>query len=259
MILREDLVAELPENADGIWARYELADVQQYLGALLMETGHDREGERLLRCAIEAFDKLTADFPDKTDYRARLASACERLGEALWAAGRTDEAEQLIQRALVLRERLAADFPSSLSFAANLLHTLSKCPAPRFCDLPRAVEIAAQCVWQHPDHEMAWLSLGAAHYRTGNWQAAVDALGQWLELPGAAYRWPCFYLAMAYWQLGDELEARHWYDEALEWMENNQPTPTRLDDLRAEAAELLGIDELPTAEEQAGPSRDDER
>lgn len=44
---------------------------------------------------------------------------------------------------------------------------------------------------------------------------------------------------MAHWQLGDQDEARKFYDQAVEWMEKNKPQDEELKRFRAEAAELL--------------------
>ncbi|HEY3393267.1 MAG TPA: hypothetical protein VGK58_11210, partial [Lacipirellulaceae bacterium] len=52
-----------------------------------------------------------------------------------------------------------------------------------------------------------------------------------------------FVLALAHWQLGHQQQARKWYVQAVEWMEKNNPDREDLQHLRAEAAELLGIDE----------------
>ena len=47
---------------------------------------------------------------------------------------------------------------------------------------------------------------------------------------------------MAEWQLGNKDEARKWYDQALQWMEKNQPQNEELRRFRAEAAEILKIE-----------------
>jgi tetratricopeptide (TPR) repeat protein len=47
-----------------------------------------------------------------------------------------------------------------------------------------------------------------------------------------------FFLATAYWQLGDKEEARRWYDKAAEWMDENKPNDKDLARFRAEAAKL---------------------
>ena len=69
-----------------------------------------------------------------------------------------------------------------------------------------------------------------------------------MELRGGGDAFDWFFLGMAHWQLDHKDEARKWYDEAIEWMDKNQPQNDELRRFRAEAAELLGITEpKPTA------------
>ena len=81
-----------------------------------------------------------------------------------------------------------------------------------------------------------------AYYRAGDWKAAIEALEK-VEasstMDGDSFDW--FFLAMAHWQLGEKDEARKWYDQAVQWMEKNQPQDEELRRFRAEAEELLGI------------------
>ena len=48
---------------------------------------------------------------------------------------------------------------------------------------------------------------------------------------------------MTRWQLGDKERARELYDRAVEWAEENEPEDEELARLRAEAAELLVIED----------------
>jgi len=50
---------------------------------------------------------------------------------------------------------------------------------------------------------------------------------------------------MAQRRLGDRDQARTWYDRAVEWMDKNEPQDDELKRFRAEAAALLGLDDLP--------------
>ena len=47
---------------------------------------------------------------------------------------------------------------------------------------------------------------------------------------------------MAHWQLGDKNQARKWYDQAVAWMDKNQPKDDELRRFRAEAEELLKVE-----------------
>jgi hypothetical protein len=58
---------------------------------------------------------------------------------------------------------------------------------------------------------------------------------------GDSFDW--FFLAMAHQKLGHEKEARQWYDRSVRWMGQNAPRHEELLLFRAEAAELLQIQE----------------
>ena len=91
-----------------------------------------------------------------------------------------------------------------------------------------------------------------ARYRAGDWVAAIEALEKAETLaPDKYLAHNGFFLAMAHWRTGPESEARKWYDRAVQWMEKNQPRDVELRRFRAEAEELLGINDG----SQSGKSR----
>jgi hypothetical protein len=64
---------------------------------------------------------------------------------------------------------------------------------------------------------------------------------------------------MAHWKLGHQEAARKWHDQAVEWMEKNQPKNDDLRRFRAEARELLGINEQREAEPELLPPPSEEK
>ena len=91
-----------------------------------------------------------------------------------------------------------------------------------------------------------WNTLGVAQYRAGQWKEAILSLEQAIHFDNLNTNSPnnsfnTFFLAMAHWQLDEKDEARKWYDQAIEWMEKNEPNNEELRSIRAEAAELLGV------------------
>ena len=48
-----------------------------------------------------------------------------------------------------------------------------------------------------------------------------------------------FFLAMAHWRLGDQAQARQWFDQAVKWMDKYQPKNEELGRFRAEAEALI--------------------
>ena len=85
-------------------------------------------------------------------------------------------------------------------------------------------------------------SLGLASFRAGRWQAAVDAYAKAFELQ-PDHQAELFALAMAHWRIGNTDEARSLYDRSVAWAQEHLPDNGHVLRLRAEAAELLGIDE----------------
>src|SRR5205814_10449597 len=123
---------------------------------------------------------------------------------------------------------------------------LAACPDPKFRDPARAVRVATGLVETAPAAGLNWSILGAAQYRAGDWPAAVAALDRAIELKKGGDKRDWLFLALAHGRLGHAAEARRYYDRAV------QPLPNRasIHRLRAEAAELLGIDPGP-----GGPKR----
>ncbi len=118
------------------------------------------------------------------------------------------------------------------------------CPDSHDRDIAQALELAEQAVKLGPEAGYAWSVLGQAHYRHGEYEAAVDALEKSIELDFELKARSWFFLAMAHWKSGNEHEARQYYDRADQWMRQNSPPgaafPTS--QFRAEAAGVMGIE-----------------
>jgi Flp pilus assembly protein TadD len=87
-------------------------------------------------------------------------------------------------------------------------------------------------------------TLGAAHYRAGNWAAAIEALNKSMELRqgGDAFDW--YFLGMAEWQRGNKDEARKWYEKAAAWRAEKSKDNEELVRFEEEARELLGVEKI---------------
>jgi tetratricopeptide (TPR) repeat protein/serine/threonine protein kinase len=108
-------------------------------------------------------------------------------------------------------------------------------------DPQRAVALATKAVELSPTEGSLWNTLGAAHYRTGDWTAAGNALNKSMELRngGDAFDW--FFLAMAECQQGNKDEARRWHDKAAEWRAEKARDNEELQRFEAETKDVLGI------------------
>jgi tetratricopeptide (TPR) repeat protein len=117
---------------------------------------------------------------------------------------------------------------------------LVTCPDAKLHDPRRAIDLATKATELAPKWGAVWNTLGVAHYRAGDWKAANAALEKSTELQGDN-AFDEFFMAMTQWQLGKKPEARRAYDQAVQWMEKNQPKNEELRRFRAEAEALLGI------------------
>src|SRR5262249_20209522 len=121
----------------------------------------------------------------------------------------------------------------------DLAWTLATDTVPARRDPGRAVSLAKQAVELKPETGASGNTLGAAQYRAGGWKEAVAALEKSMELSNGGDSFDWFFLAMAHWQLGEKDRAREWYNQAVQWMDKNQPKNDELRRFRAEASELL--------------------
>src|SRR5262249_38702954 len=113
---------------------------------------------------------------------------------------------------------------------------------PKFRDPKLAVEAAKRAVKLAPQVGTYWNTLGVAHFRAGDWNAALLEFEKSMILRngGDAFDW--FFLAMTLWQLGHQSAARQWYDRGVRWLQKNAPKNDELERFREEAAALLKVD-----------------
>jgi serine/threonine protein kinase len=179
---------------------------------------------------------LGPDHPHTLQSMNNLAAACVALG-------RHAEALKLLQETLARREaKLHRNHPDTVQSMNALAWILANCPDRTLRDPGKALELAKQVKELAPEEGRYWNTLGAAHYRAGDWKGAVDALTMSAKLRKGGDSADWFFLALAHWHLGDKDQARRWYGQAVQWMEKNKPEDEELRGLRAEAAELLGAD-----------------
>jgi serine/threonine protein kinase/tetratricopeptide (TPR) repeat protein len=171
------------------------------------------------------------------------ANAYGYLGAALANQGRLDEAIAAHRRAVELEPK---NTPANrnLGLALNTLAwALATDPVPTRRDPGRAVSVANEAVELNPREGATHNTLGVALYRADRWKESVATLEKSMELRKGGDSDDWFFLAMAHWKLGEKDKAREWYDRAVQWMDKHQPKNEELRRFRAEAAELLGLNE----------------
>jgi serine/threonine protein kinase/Flp pilus assembly protein TadD len=161
--------------------------------------------------------------------------------------GRLDDARKGYEQALAaLRRTFPARTPEVQRCMADYAWMLAATTGPGYRDPLRAIELAGELIRNSPKIRGAWTTLGVAHYRAGAWNKAIAALEKSeTEAPGLFTAANGFFLAMAYWQLGEKEKGRQWYAKANRSLEiASQPAGRELELVRLEASHLLGISGL---------------
>jgi serine/threonine protein kinase/Flp pilus assembly protein TadD len=280
--VRQKVVEDFPAEPE---ARHYLADGYANLATFWKRTGKLQEEAEALRQEISLRKKLAAEFPGLMLNLSKLACSSVALGNALRNSGAHDEAIAAYEEAIRASKEFLHRKPDDAyvylfwgqavagmgapdeaattwmqavqlgaehaGVANRMAWFLATGPEPRIQPPEKAVELAQKAVALAPQNANYRNTLGAAYYRAGQWQDAVSALKSAMRLRSGGDSGDWFFLAMAHWQLGDAEKARHFYDQAVGWMEKNKPQDEELGRFRGEAAALLGIEEEPLKKQSA--------
>ncbi len=242
--LEEKLAADSPSVPQ---YRSDLAWSHRDLGSLLGQIGRRAGSEPEYRLAVVLFEKLVAELPASAEYQDGLTSSDAKLASFLEAAGRPVEAEQALRRAIGHADKLAdAEAQNEVSWV------LATKPNRGLHEQQLALQLAKKAVEREPQNGSYWNTLGLAHYRGGDWKAAIQAFEKSMQLEAGDNPAPWLFLAMACWQNGEREKARSWYDKAIQGMEKNKSQDEELGRFRAEAAVLLCITEHAAATGKKG-------
>ena len=252
--------------------RHDLAESCHNLANIQRDAGRAEEAESSYRRAIEIEQKLADEFPGVPSYQIVGAQSSLMLGDLLKITSRPGAARDAIRRGLEGYERIAAKFPEitdsriRVADAANTLAWfLLTCADLPMRDPAEALKLAKRAAELDSKNAVFCKTLGLAHYRTGSWSAAVDAVEKSMansdragvqsvqgDLGTADTRKSStlraaddvsarLILAMANWRMDRRNEAGRWYKQAIDAMEKNKPQYADLSRLRAEAATLFGV------------------
>ncbi|MGL4553681.1 MAG: tetratricopeptide repeat protein, partial [Gemmataceae bacterium] len=174
---------------------------------------------------------LGPDHPNRLTTLHHAAAACA-------AAGRPGEAVKRYAEALAGRKAQLGDgHPDALSSADALARLLVTSADEKVRDPGRAVALATTVVRLAPAVGHHSNTLGAAHYRAGDFRSALAALDRSVALRGGGDGYDWVLLAMAHRRAGARDEGRKWYDRAA--AAGHRPLTTELRLLLAEAAALF--------------------
>jgi tetratricopeptide (TPR) repeat protein len=248
----KELVNRCPK--EGLYPRQLGAKLNDLANLLLDGKRPPEEPRRLLEEAIRSQKNALRIQPGNAESRFFLSNHSMNLGRVLALQGRHADALQACRNGLALRRKLAEDFPADRAYLKDVAQAA----------FTLAV-VASDAIRKERQDGNHWHALGEAHYRRGNWKAALATLEMAMKLrKGGAADW--FFLAMTRHKMDEPKEARRCYDRGLRWLEDNKETLSRdaplrqeLHRLRAEAAKLLGLEDSPREEKKPLPSKNADR
>jgi tetratricopeptide (TPR) repeat protein len=240
--LYANFITELPDEA--VYQEGAIRSASE-LFALLLDGGQQPERNEAYRRALDLCEQLADRFPNQLGFRSLTAYWQASFGSVLTALGRIQEAEEAFRKARSQSRAILAKDHDHVSTLNNLAWLLATCPDVQFRNGREAVELAKRATGLVSQNGCVWNTLGIAHYRVGDWNAAIAALEKSMEVyrgrPEAETleSFSTFFLATAHWQRGDFQTARRWYDKAVQWMDKYQPKDIELRRFRAEADTLV--------------------
>jgi eukaryotic-like serine/threonine-protein kinase len=223
--------------------RQQLALGNRLLANLLLKRDRDQEAAEPYRAAAKLNEELLDEQynPDQLFELACCYSGLITIDRSPQNAQRL--CTSILRRLDQSEKRPTEASVSPINEVARLLLWTRKADERH---LPRAIELARKSIAISPDFHGAWLTLGAAQYRAGDWKATVAALEKSVTLSVGADPLDLLYLAMAHFQLGHRDEARRQYDLAVAAIDNRPGAERWVRRLRAEAAALLKIEDATT-------------
>jgi eukaryotic-like serine/threonine-protein kinase len=191
---------------------------------------------------------LGAEHPDTLRTINRLAQVINAQGALLSKGGKWTEAEGRYREALAVikpvADRFAAHEKYRLTLAGvcnNLAFSLALPADTAPGRVKEAVALAQRAVRLEKGQAGFWTTLGHAHYRAGDLEAAVAAVDNYVWLKKERGPREDMLMALIHARRGDREEARRCYDRVTGWMHRNAHTPDYQLHQR-EAARLLGLD-----------------
>jgi WD40 repeat protein len=230
--------------------RGQLAEILTDRARLLRQGRRWAEAQREYRHALAVWAEIALLAEKCGEPKQRLAQLAGQEAGLQWEMGQMFRDAGLMPRAATTFTEAVTGRAGSQGFESlspEMLNDIAwffvTCSDDSLHDPSLAVRLALAAVERSRGNGAIWNTLGVARYRSGDWKGAVEALTNSEARRKGGDSSNFFFLAMARWQLGDQEEAQKWFDQAVAWMEKNQPQNEELRRFRAEAAKLLGVEQ----------------
>jgi tetratricopeptide (TPR) repeat protein len=207
------------------------------LANVLRHTNQSQQAEQAYRQALESNERLVAAIPTRIVNSLLLAHRRTELADLLAELGRHEESDREYHQALTVLVRVVEQQPQNATVHNDAAWSLVRFPGRGQVALDHALSWARKAVELAPT-AANFNTLGAAYYRAGQWTEAIAALEKSMEIGEGGNSFDWFFLAMAHSQLGQNEQARKYYDQGVDSMDKGRAVNEELVRLRDEAAQL---------------------
>jgi tetratricopeptide (TPR) repeat protein len=224
----------------GVHPRYHLACARLELASALGREGHAAEARSMIDRSISAMEDLVRECAGLSAFKQSLATAHAAQAELLLADSRRDEARGAFRRAAALFEEVAARIECDPEFTGQFARFLACCPLAELRAPARAVEFARRATRRFPTRGDLWSTLALSCYRAGDWNGAIAAGEESIQLRHGAKTPDRLVLALAHHRAGHDDRGRQLYRAAIASIPPGTALPAYLRALGEEAAGLWG-------------------
>jgi tetratricopeptide (TPR) repeat protein len=210
------------------------------------------------RQSIQLYEKIAARRTELLWLRAGLIGTLTEFADQLETHGDPAGRRSALGRAVQVADGLIGNpnadlhcFRIGLQGPFNsLAWALVRRPGSSAGDATAAVRLAKQAVAWDRTRAAYWNTLGAAHFRSGDWAAARTALEESMKRSGGGGPCDWFFVAMLAQRQGRPGEARVWYDRAVAVMPSKAGCAIEPDlwQFYSEASLALGLKAEPKGE-----------
>jgi tetratricopeptide (TPR) repeat protein len=219
----------------------ELAATYAHLAAVYAAWSAYSKASEMLAKAVAIDEARLVQAPADDEELWLLVGAYLHMGYYAHLDRRGPEAAEWCRKAITAFNRYLMMRPDQYRAYNNLAWFLATCPVAELRNPQHAVELARRAIGIIPGQAAGWNTLGVALLRAGEPRAALDALQKAMALHKGGDGFDWFFVAMAYQELGQDAEARRWFDRADRWMTDESYYHVEMRNIRNEAAACLGL------------------
>jgi serine/threonine protein kinase len=237
---------------------YDLYQLHWSLVDLFVRQGKHTDASTAAEQLVERFPDRMQSYVDAANLLLRCVEYVDTTKDMSIDDARPANVEryrQAARRLIGAADRLRDETPDCLE---SLAWFLVMCRDKSLRDPARALALADASLKESPELDSLHRVRGVALYRLEQYQSAVQALQRSARSAASASIADALFLAMSYWQLGNQEEARKWYAVGANRIATPQPKRLNVyddcadehEEILAEAKELMATNTTKTAQQE---------